>query len=40
VSWNYAAVIKDKFLEAFAHGMQDKDWSAIYEVTRKRAGLQ
>lgn len=40
VTWNYATIIKDKFLEAFAYGMQNKDWSAIYEISRKRAGLE
>ncbi len=34
-----AGIIKDKFLSALAHGMAEKDWSAIYEVTRTNAGL-
>jgi 3-hydroxyisobutyrate dehydrogenase-like beta-hydroxyacid dehydrogenase len=37
---NYADVIKNKMLSAFAHGMAHKDWSAIYEITRMNAGLK
>jgi 3-hydroxyisobutyrate dehydrogenase-like beta-hydroxyacid dehydrogenase len=37
---NYADVIKNKMLTAFAHGMEHKDWSAIYEITRMNAGLK
>jgi len=35
----FASAIREKFLTALADGMADKDWSAIYEVTRKNAGL-
>jgi 3-hydroxyisobutyrate dehydrogenase-like beta-hydroxyacid dehydrogenase len=28
-----------KYLAALANGMEDKDWSAIYEITRLNAGL-
>jgi 3-hydroxyisobutyrate dehydrogenase-like beta-hydroxyacid dehydrogenase len=34
-----ARLVREKFLTALAHGMADMDWSAIYEVTRKSAGL-
>jgi 3-hydroxyisobutyrate dehydrogenase-like beta-hydroxyacid dehydrogenase len=40
VALSYAAVIREKFLSAIAHGMGSKDWSAIYEVTRMNAGLE
>ena len=36
----FGDVIKDKFLTALAHGMERKDWSAIYEITRMEAGLK
>lgn len=36
---NYANPIREKFLTALAHGMEHKDWSAIYEITRWNAGL-
>ena len=36
---NYGSLIRDKFLTAIAHGMEHKDWSAIYEITRWNAGL-
>lgn len=29
-----------KFLTALANGMEEKDWSAIYEITRQNAGLR
>ncbi len=29
-----------KFLTALANSMEDKDWSAIYEITRQNAGLR
>ena len=29
-----------KFLAALANNMEDKDWSAIYEITRQNAGLR
>jgi 3-hydroxyisobutyrate dehydrogenase-like beta-hydroxyacid dehydrogenase len=35
----FASVIREKFLTALASGMANKDWSAIYEITRKNAGL-
>jgi 3-hydroxyisobutyrate dehydrogenase-like beta-hydroxyacid dehydrogenase len=39
VALPYASVVRDKFLAAIAHGMGQRDWSAIYEVTRMNAGL-
>lgn len=33
-------IIKDKMNEALDNGMQDKDWSAIYEISRSRANAQ
>lgn len=35
----FASAVREKFVTAMASGMADKDWSAIYEVTRKNAGL-
>ena len=35
----FASAIREKFLTALASGMADKDWSAIYEITRKNVGL-
>ena len=35
----FASAIREKFLTALARGMAEKDWSAIYEVTRLNAGL-
>ncbi len=32
-------VIANKFVIALAHGMENKDWSAVSDVTRKLAGL-
>lgn len=32
-------IIEGKMLEGIEKGMQDKDWSGIYEVSRQRAGL-
>lgn len=32
-------ILKSRFQEALSAGMKDKDWSAIYEVVRKNAGL-
>ena len=40
VALPYASTVRDKLLAAVAHGMEHKDWSAIYEVTRMMAGLQ
>lgn len=34
-----AGIVREKFLSALAYGMAEKDWSAIYEVTRMNAGL-
>lgn len=36
----FADIIKDKLLTALAHGMDQKDWSGIYEITRMDAGLK
>ena len=33
----FANVIRDNFLEAIAHGRSEHDWSAIAEVSRRRA---
>ena len=35
----FAGVISEKFITALALGMADKDWSALYEVSRLNAGL-
>jgi len=35
-----AGVLHDQFLHAMAHGMGDRDWSAIAEVSRQTAGLR
>lgn len=35
-----AKIVKDKLVTAVAHGMGQKDWSAIYEITRLQAGLK
>jgi 3-hydroxyisobutyrate dehydrogenase-like beta-hydroxyacid dehydrogenase len=35
----YANIIRDKLLTAVAHGMEEYDWSGIYEITRQQAGL-
>lgn len=35
----FGSVLEDLFLDALAHGQADQDWSAIAEVTRRRAGL-
>jgi 3-hydroxyisobutyrate dehydrogenase-like beta-hydroxyacid dehydrogenase len=35
----FASITREKFLAAMANGMQDHDWSAIYEITRMNAGL-
>lgn len=39
VALSYANIIREKFLAALAHGMGDRDWSAISEITRMNAGL-
>jgi 3-hydroxyisobutyrate dehydrogenase-like beta-hydroxyacid dehydrogenase len=36
----FAGIAREKFLAAMANGMQDHDWSAIYEITRMNAGLE
>jgi 3-hydroxyisobutyrate dehydrogenase-like beta-hydroxyacid dehydrogenase len=35
----FASAIREKFLSALARGMAEKDWSAIYEISRLNAGL-
>ncbi|OGO18149.1 MAG: hypothetical protein A2Z14_13435 [Chloroflexi bacterium RBG_16_48_8] len=35
----FASIAREKFLAAMAHGMQEHDWSAIYEISRMNAGL-
>ncbi len=35
-----AETVSKKFLVALANGLEDKDWSAIYEITRQNAGLR
>lgn len=40
VALPFASVIRDKMLMAIAEGMSDHDWSGIYEVTRRQAGLE
>jgi 3-hydroxyisobutyrate dehydrogenase-like beta-hydroxyacid dehydrogenase len=35
----FASVLRDNFVDALAHGGEDKDWTAIAEVARRRAGL-
>jgi hypothetical protein len=35
-----ANIITNKFIIALAHGIADKDWSAIAEITRPQAGLE
>jgi 3-hydroxyisobutyrate dehydrogenase-like beta-hydroxyacid dehydrogenase len=40
VPCTYVGMIKDKFLAALAYGMEHKDWSSIYEITRMNAGLK
>ena len=36
----FAGVLRDKFISAVAHGMNDWDWSAIALVTAQQAGLR
>ena len=33
------SVLRDAFLDAMAHGDADRDWAAVAEVARRRAGL-
>ncbi len=40
VALPYASVVRDKLLAAIAHGLEHKDWSAMYEITRMNAGLK
>lgn len=35
----YASSTREKFLAAIAHGLEAKDWAAIYDITRMNAGL-
>jgi 3-hydroxyisobutyrate dehydrogenase-like beta-hydroxyacid dehydrogenase len=35
----FGSIVRDKLLAASANGLEDKDWSAIYEITRMNAGL-
>jgi 3-hydroxyisobutyrate dehydrogenase-like beta-hydroxyacid dehydrogenase len=35
----FASVMRDNFLDAIAHGDSEKDWSAVSQVARRRAGL-
>ncbi|MEU9073633.1 NAD(P)-dependent oxidoreductase [Kitasatospora sp. NPDC048538] len=35
----FGGILRDAFLDALAHGDGDKDWSAVAEVARRRAGL-
>ncbi len=39
VALPYANIVRDKLLAAIAHGMEEHDWSAIYEISRLQAGL-
>jgi hypothetical protein len=34
-----ASLVREKFLTALASDMGDRDWSAIYEISRRNAGL-
>lgn len=38
-SLDFGKIIKGKFVEGIENGMANKDWSATYEITRRRAGL-
>jgi 3-hydroxyisobutyrate dehydrogenase-like beta-hydroxyacid dehydrogenase len=35
----FASVLRDRFLSAMGHGLEDKDWTAISEAVRISAGL-
>jgi len=35
----FGSVLRDAFLDAIAHGDADRDWSAVAEAARRRAGL-
>ena len=34
----FGGVLRDSFVDAIAHGQSDQDWSAVAEVSRRRAG--
>ena len=34
-----AGVMRDQFLSAVAHGLEDADWSAVSEIAARNAGL-
>jgi 3-hydroxyisobutyrate dehydrogenase-like beta-hydroxyacid dehydrogenase len=36
----FGNVIKSRYISALAHGMENKDWSGIYEMVRSQAGLE
>jgi len=36
----FASVLRDRFIEAMAHGDAEKDWSAISEIAFRHAGLR
>lgn len=36
----YGSLIQDKLITALARGMDELDWSSIYEITRSEAGLE
>ena len=36
----YANIIRDKLMTALAYGMDNKDWSSIYEISRMNANLK
>ncbi|KTD65068.1 NAD(P)-dependent oxidoreductase [Legionella shakespearei] len=33
-------IVKSRFISALSHGMENKDWSAIYEIVRAQSGLK
>lgn len=35
----FGSVLRDAFVDAVAHGDADRDWSAVADVTRRRAAL-
>jgi len=37
---SYANIIRDKLMTALAYGMDQKDWSSIYEISRMNANLK
>lgn len=40
VALPFASVLRDRFIEALAHGGADKDWSAISDLAFRHAGLR